>query len=79
MKELDSMLDSNTTEAEIKAALNKVCSMLLTSIKTEVSCVYFRHMHSRVLPRQILKLGGWAWFGEVFVISFPLQECAEKA
>ena len=38
MKELDSMLDSNTTEAEIKAALDKVCSILPKSISTDVSC-----------------------------------------
>ena len=44
MKELDSMLDSNTTEAEIKAALNKVCSYLPKTIEDDVSWVYSRHM-----------------------------------
>lgn len=37
MKELDSMLNSNTTEAEIKAALDKVCSVLPKSISADVS------------------------------------------
>lgn len=32
MKELESMIDSNTTEAEIQAALDKVCSLLPSSI-----------------------------------------------
>ena len=39
MKELESMLDSNSTEAEIKAALDKVCSILPSSIKEDVSPV----------------------------------------
>ena len=37
MKELESMLDSNTTEAEIKAALDKVCSILPKTISDDVS------------------------------------------
>ena len=37
MKELESMLDSNSTEAEIDAALKKVCSLLPASVKTDVS------------------------------------------
>lgn len=38
MKELESVLNSNTTEATIKAALDKVCSALPSSIRTEVGC-----------------------------------------
>ena len=37
MKELESMLDSNTTAAEIQAALDKVCSLLPSSITKDVS------------------------------------------
>ena len=39
MKELESMLDSNTTEAQIKAALDKVCSLLPKTISEDVSSV----------------------------------------
>ena len=37
MKELESMLDSNTTATEIQAALDKVCSLLPSSITKDVS------------------------------------------
>ena len=40
------MLNSNTTEAEIKAALNKVCSIMPKTIKADVSWVYFHRMHA---------------------------------
>ena len=39
MKELESMLDSNTTEAQIKSALDKVCSLLPKTISEDVSSV----------------------------------------
>jgi hypothetical protein len=37
MKELESRLDSNTTAAEIQAALDKVCSLMPSTITKDVS------------------------------------------
>lgn len=36
MKEVESMLDTNSTEAEIQAALDKVCGLMPSTIKSDV-------------------------------------------
>lgn len=53
MKELDSLISQNSTEAEIVAALEKVCSMLPSSLKT--SCDDFVKTYGKAIIDMLLQ------------------------